>query len=133
MCIRDRPSTNHAFHVPKSPLTTVIVTNELQGGRDLLLHCKFADDDLGVQHLHPHDNFSWSFKNNFFRTTLFHCSFQWESVLHRFDIYKANRDINICYLCSWVVREDGPCLIFTGEKDQCSPWNSLEEIPNFLS
>ncbi|KAK8464290.1 hypothetical protein PHAVU_011G169266 [Phaseolus vulgaris] len=128
-----QPSTNHAFHVPKSRLTTVIVTNELQGGRDLLLHCKSADDDLGVQHLHPQGTFSWSFKLNFFGTTLFHCSFQWDSVLHRFDIYKANRDAARCSLCSWVVREDGPCLIFAGEKDQCSHWNSLEKRPNFLS
>ena len=128
-----QPSISHAFSVPKLQQPTVIVGNDLQGGQDLFVHCKSADDDLGVQHLHPHGYFSWSFEINFFRTTLFHCSFQWESVLHRFDIYKASRDANICSLCSWVVREDGPCMIFTKEKDQCFPWNSLEERPNFLS
>ena len=118
-----QPSTSHAFSVPKLPQPTVIVGNDLQGGQDLFHHCKSVDDDLGVQHLHPHGYFSWSFEINFFRTTLFHCSFQWESVLHRFDVPYA----------VGVVREDGPCMIFTEEKDQCSPWNSLEERPNFLS
>ena len=125
-----QPSTNHAFSAPK-PQPTVTVKNELQGGRDLFLHCKSADEELGGQHLHPHGTFSWSFKINFFRTTLFHCSFQWESVLHRFDIYKANRDDDRCYLCSWVVREDGPCLVF--DKDECYGWKTLEKRPNFLS
>ncbi|KAK7342825.1 hypothetical protein VNO80_25781 [Phaseolus coccineus] len=129
-----QPSTIYGSE-PK-PKTTVIVRNELQGGQDLFLHCKSADDDLGVQHLHPHASFSWSFQINFFGTTLFHCSFQWESVLHKFDIYRVNRDAGNCYLCSWVVREDGPCLIFAGEKDDCYHWNSLEEnkslsYPNF--
>jgi len=125
--------TSHAFSIPKLPQPTVIVRNELQENRDLFLHCESADNDLGVQHLHPQGTFSWSFKINFFETTLYHCSFQWDSVVHRFDIYKANRDAARCSLCSWVVKEDGPCLIFAGEKDQCSPWNSLEERPNFLS
>jgi len=98
-----QPSTNHAFSAPK-PQPTVTVRNELQGGQDLFLHCKSADEDLGVQHLHPLDTFSWSFeiKINFFM-----------------------------FLCSWVVREDGPCLVF--DKDECYGWKTLEERPKFLS
>ena len=112
-----QPLTNHAFSAPK-PQPIVTVRNELQGGRDLFLHCNSAHEDLGVQHLHPLGNFSWSFEINFFRTTLFHCSFQWESVLHRFDIYTTKRDSYRCFICTWVVREDGPCLSF--DKGECS-------------
>ncbi|KAK7342329.1 hypothetical protein VNO80_25277 [Phaseolus coccineus] len=84
-----QPLTSHA----SEEKSIVVVTNKLQGGRDLILHCKSADDDLGVQHLHPNAYFVWSFEINFFVTTLFHCSFQWESVLHKFDLYKASRDV----------------------------------------
>ncbi|KAK7342359.1 hypothetical protein VNO80_25308 [Phaseolus coccineus] len=118
-----QPSTSHA----SGKKTTVIVTNKLQGGRDLLVHCESADDDLGVQHLHPNASFSWSFRINFFISTLFHCSFQWESVLHKFVIYNARKDADKCVLCSWIVKEDGPCLVSPGTKDDCYSWDSLEE------
>ena len=33
------------------------VTNSLEGGSDLTLHCKSGDNDLGVQVLHPNAPF----------------------------------------------------------------------------
>ena len=117
-----QPSTSISF----GPKITVVVQNGLQGGRDMLLHCESADDDLGVQLIHPNNSFQWKFQNNVFGRTLFHCSFQWESVLHKFVIYKTSRDHNTCHICNWIVKEDGPCLIFSGRTD-CYNWNSLEE------
>jgi len=105
---------------------TIIVENGLQGGRDLLLHCESADDDLGVQLLHPNTSFRWKFQINVFGTTSFHCSFQWDSVLHKFVIYKTRRDHDTCSICNWIVKENGPCLILNGRTD-CYNWNSLEE------
>ncbi|CAJ1978878.1 unnamed protein product [Sphenostylis stenocarpa] len=78
------------------PKTTVIVTNNLEDGQDLLLHCQSADDDLGMQHLRPNASFSWSFHVNVIGTTLFHCSFQWKDVLHNFTVFKAARDVKLC-------------------------------------
>jgi len=41
------------------------VTNSLEGGSDLTLHCKSGDNDLGVQVLHPNASFEWGFVVNF--------------------------------------------------------------------
>jgi len=106
------------------PRSTVVVTNKLEGGPDLFLHCRSADDDLGVQDLRPDASFSFSFRTKYFATTLFHCSFQWETVTQKFDIYDANRDPDVCMTCRWIVKENGPCLILPGNKSNCYPWNS---------
>jgi len=108
------------------PKTIVTVRNNLEGGPDLFLHCKSAENDLGVQDLHPNCSFSWTFQINFFRTTLFHCSFQWEYVLHKFDIYEARRDADTCDTCSWEVKKDGPCMLFS-DKSICYHWDVKEK------
>lgn len=113
-----QPSTS-SFLKPK---TTVIVKNSLEGGPDLFLHCRSADNDLGMQHLHPNWSFTFRFRINFFGTTLFHCSFRWKHFLHKFVIYEASRDADTCDLCSWEVKRDGPCMLFS-HKRVCYPWN----------
>ncbi|KAK8464111.1 hypothetical protein PHAVU_011G123901, partial [Phaseolus vulgaris] len=90
--------------------TTVIVQNGLEG-----------DSDLGVQQLHASESFRWRFRVNLFQTTLFHCIFQWNGVSHSFDIYKARRDEFICNVCSWIVKEEGPCMYFPGNLN-CYNW-----------
>jgi len=110
------------------PQTTVVVTNNLEGGPDLFLHCKSADNDVGVQDIRQNASFSWSFGLNFFATTLYHCSFQWETVTQKFDIYDAKRDADVCMTCRWIVKKDGPCLILSERKTNCFHWNpSLKE------
>jgi len=104
------------------PETTVIVINNLEGGPDLFLHCKSADNDLGVQDLRSNASYSWSFAINFFGTTLFHCSFQWEDVSHKFVIFDAKRDADYCTTCRWIVKKDGPCLTLS-RKTNCYHWN----------
>ncbi|BAT90068.1 hypothetical protein VIGAN_06124000 [Vigna angularis var. angularis] len=104
------------------PETTVTVTNSLEGGPLLFLHCKSKDNDLGVQDLRPNASFSWKFGVNFFATTLFHCSFQWERVIHKFVIYDAERDADFCTRCRWIVKHDGPCLILSERKTNCFDW-----------
>jgi len=109
------------------PHTTVIVKNNLEEGADLFLHCRSADDDLGVQDLKPNASFSWSFGVNFFATTLFHCSFQWEYVTQKFVIYDAERDADYCQTCHWIAKEDGPCLILSERKTNCYQWNPSQK------
>ncbi|RDX68504.1 S-protein-like 2, partial [Mucuna pruriens] len=102
----------------------VKITNSLEDGADLYLHCKSADNDLGVKILHPNASYGWSFSINFFATTLFHCSFQWEYDSHSFAIYKATGDGQRCDTCSWKIKRDGPCLILP-QNSECYPWDSL--------
>jgi len=100
--------------------TTVIVRNSLEGRQDLFLHCMSKDNDLGMQQLRFDQTFRWSFRVNFFETTLFHCSFQWQGASHKFAIYEAKRDDEVCSQCSWIVKQEGPCLVF--DHPYCFKW-----------
>jgi hypothetical protein len=97
----------------------VIIVNALEGNLDLTIHCKSADDDLGIHLLHYNDSFSWRFNNNFFNTTLFYCSFKWNNEIHYFDIYKFKRDHDVCQACLWYINKSGPC-----RDGDCFPWNN---------
>ena len=107
----------------RSHKSHVSVTNSLEEGLILTLHCKSADDDLGLQILSPNSSFVWSFAVNFFSSTLFHCSFQWKKdVIHKFAIYEANRDEFRCMRCNWTIKQDGPCLFLYNHFNSCYPW-----------
>ncbi|ESW11840.1 hypothetical protein PHAVU_008G062800 [Phaseolus vulgaris] len=114
-------STSNGFEI-RTHKSHVSVTNSLEGGVDLALHCKSADDDLGVQILSPNSSFVWSFTVNFFSSTLFHCAFQWNDVIHKFAIYEASRDELRCLTCDWTIKEDGPCLFLYDHLNSCYPW-----------
>jgi len=108
--------------------TNVYITNNLDGGEDLNIHCKSKDDDLGQHVLHINQDFKISFGNKLFFGTLFFCSFQWENgpLLH-FDVYDQNRDYYKCYECKWSIKKDGPCRfeLQPGRSylRKCYPWN----------
>ncbi|KAK8572425.1 hypothetical protein V6N12_028478 [Hibiscus sabdariffa] len=101
----------------------VLIYNDLTQGKDLIVHCKSKDDDLGVRHIAYGNNFEFHFRPTFLRRTLFHCTFQWDTVTHRFDIYVQVRDYFVCRHCVWKVGFDGPCL-FANHKI-CYSWGSL--------
>lgn len=104
------------------------ITNDL--GNDSLvlhLHCKSKDDDLGEQALAPHQFFEFSFRPNFFLTTLYYCEFWWGNGSHWFDIYVALRDTDRCNdKCWWMVHKDGPCLLnpTVQRYTLCQDWNT---------
>jgi len=114
-----QPSTSFPF----GSKTTVSVKNGLEGHQDLFFRCKSADNDLGVQRLPYNGTFRWRFGINVFERTLFHCSFAWKGASHKFVIYKAARDQDICDFCSWIVKEEGPCMYFAANLN-CYDWNS---------
>lgn len=106
----------------------VNVFNTLEGNLDLTLHCKSADDDLGVHLLHHGEVFSWNFKPTLFGTTQFYCSFVWNNELHWFDIYIHGDDGRAaCDYCNWNIYKSGPCRIQEPESPvqtpACYPWN----------
>ncbi|KAF8406898.1 hypothetical protein HHK36_006019 [Tetracentron sinense] len=92
---------------------TVFVTNNLEGGKILTVHCKSKDGDLGVHALSVEDTFQWTFSNNFSHTPLFWCDMEWkrspggELVKGSFNIYRSDRDLDRCSdQCLWYVKED---------------------------
>ncbi|CAN1162083.1 S-protein homolog 2 [Linum perenne] len=88
------------------PETTVVITNELERGRMLKIHCKSKDDDLV-----------------FLGRSWFYCSMDWgEDGLHWFDIYISKRDEARCTLCQWYVKSNGLCY-HTQNYEQCYLWN----------
>ncbi|KAF5471121.1 hypothetical protein F2P56_011584 [Juglans regia] len=108
----------------------VRISNELDVGIDLKLHCKSGDNDLGEHLLHYNNSYyEFSFRPAVLGGTLFHCRFQWNvddcTALHRFDIYDARRDSVRCSECYWKVHLNGPCMLNYDDHnhyDLCYNW-----------
>ncbi|CAN6571385.1 unnamed protein product [Malus baccata var. baccata] len=103
----------------------VKITNSLEKGQTLNLHCKSGDDDLGLQTLPPNASFQFHFKPSFITVTKFYCSFEWPGAFQWFDIYDNFRDGVYCGTCNWAVFEGHPCLWNwdTNNYDRCYKWN----------
>jgi hypothetical protein len=107
----------------------VEIFNDLGDGLDLTLHCKSADEDLGVDVIkYPNGFFTFDFRLNFWGTTLYFCGFWWKGAgeLRWFDIYDFDRDHPLCSECFWKIRPDGACQLNydTKQYDLCFPWKS---------
>lgn len=103
----------------------VRVTNDLGGNLTLTVHCKSADDDIGVQVLPPHASFGFNFRPSWIFSTQFYCSFQWPNTFKWFDIYDNPRDAPHCSKCWWSIVPNGPCRFNWYDKtyDVCFQWN----------
>ncbi|XP_057803731.1 S-protein homolog 5-like [Salvia miltiorrhiza] len=87
----------------------VHVTNKLPPkSAPLKLHCASKNDDLGNHILSLNQEIHWSFCDNFFWNTLFHCGASWGSKTCAFnafnDHWNGRCDTGFCY---WEVRADG--------------------------
>lgn len=93
--------------------THVYISNQLEPGKVLTVHCRSKDDNLGEHHLAFTQEYTWSFHTNIFDTTLFWCYFAWQNssgkwVTGSYDIYKAKRDEERCgSKCHWMILEMG--------------------------
>lgn len=105
--------------------TYVTVKNFLRGDLDLTVHCKSADDDLGVQMLRHGDSYQFHFRPNIWGSTLFFCFFGWTGEYHYYDIYVQDRDQSRCIVCVWGIIQEGPCMLNpeTGTYNLCDRWN----------
>nr|DAD24551.1 TPA_asm: hypothetical protein HUJ06_026015 [Nelumbo nucifera] len=110
----------------------VVLYNMLEPGKNLHVHCKSKDDDLGDHVIGYYQNYTWSFHDNLFSSTLFWCRMDWtrtggSTVSGSFEIYHAKRDLYRCSsFCAWGIREDG-LFVFnrdTGEWDYFFGWPS---------
>ncbi|KAL0551305.1 hypothetical protein IC582_010391 [Cucumis melo] len=106
---------------------TVNITNALKGiNNQLTIHCRSGDDDLGFHQLPHLASYAFSFRPNFWGTTLFYCTYEWLGFFHYFDTYKDVRDRIKCNrtLCLWIVFEEAICMFNYETKayDICYRW-----------
>lgn len=86
--------------LPKFTRWHVYVVNGLSNSETLFLHCKSKDDDLGARNLSAGTNFTWSFQQNWFRTTLFWCYMSKKDNAHvAFKVFW--QDVLLFHMCSW--------------------------------
>ncbi|XP_027169331.1 self-incompatibility protein S1-like [Coffea eugenioides] len=75
-------------------------------GKNINLHCRSKDDDLGYHNIENGTEYSWSFRPNFWYTTLFYCAVLMDPdpVWYHFDAYRQSRDSYRCESqCSWAI------------------------------
>ncbi|GLT62134.1 hypothetical protein SLA2020_347930 [Shorea laevis] len=61
----------------------------------LFLHCKSKDNDLDMHHLEVGDDFSWSFRENVFETTLYWCYMRKDDKTHAtLDVFGSRNRIS---------------------------------------
>ncbi|XP_057432804.1 S-protein homolog 5-like [Lotus japonicus] len=86
--------------------TTVTVENHI--GQSVNVHCWSSEDDVGQHNLGDGQNFSWSFKVNFWETTKFVCTLKWNNMEKTVTIYRARDDKPLCARkCLQHIRPDG--------------------------
>ena len=116
-----RPS-EAKFHEQKR--RTVAITNSLGNGTELIVHCKQKGEDLGAHTLGANEQYTFSFKTNFFGTNLYFCTFHWPGKCHWFDIFDMSRDHDQCNFCGWLIMPDGPCRLGQSNANHgCFRWN----------
>lgn len=75
-------------HVHGGLESTIHLINELPQQSDIFrCHCFSKDDDLGFHDVSGASPFQWSFKENFWGTTLYSCHFWWASKDAAFEVY----------------------------------------------
>lgn len=91
----------------------VHVVNNLSAGKTLFAHCKSKSDDLGERNLAPGTEFNWSFKVNFWGTTLYWCYMSTGQKHAAFDVFWVEgKHIWLRYRCNWkdciwIAKDDG--------------------------
>lgn len=91
----------------------ISVVNGMSNNQNLLTHCKSAEDDLSINNLSPNSNLTWSFRTDFFQSTMFWCRVKNESASTSFQVFwHDDRLFNKCEWknCIWVVKDDGVYL-----------------------
>ncbi|KAJ4836664.1 hypothetical protein Tsubulata_005530 [Turnera subulata] len=71
----------------------VYVENGLENNSEFTIHCKSADDDLGVHVIKGGEKYEWRFRVNFLGTTLYFCGVSTKHGSGVYDLYDAPRDL----------------------------------------
>ncbi|KAK9683173.1 hypothetical protein RND81_10G120900 [Saponaria officinalis] len=100
--------------------------NALTNGKNVQVHCRSKDDDVGLQDIPKGEEYSFSLEPGVLGNTLYSCDFKWDNNSKKFDIFVQQRDSATCRqeICRWEIKEFGPCLYsYSREKfDICYNW-----------
>lgn len=93
------------------------------------VHCKSADDDLGVHQLVPQQQYSWHFKPNIFGTTHFDCDIQSAYGSGFYNVYDDNKDHVCSPTCVWEISNKGVCLLTLRPGTVfCEDWRNKKKL-----
>ncbi|CAA0817129.1 Unknown protein [Striga hermonthica] len=106
--------------------TTVKVQNDINEGESVSVHCYSSEDDLGTHHLSYGSAIHWNFQVNVWRTTKFWCDFSTKRGSGNYGVYTRKVHVRCGYVCVWMIRAGGPCLLQTNYHNQpwCQSWKS---------
>ncbi|XVF81125.1 hypothetical protein PTKIN_Ptkin15bG0131300 [Pterospermum kingtungense] len=93
------PGNEHIQRLEEYKTWHVHVVNGMSLKKILFLHCKSADDDLGIRNLTVDTEFNWKFRPHFFAKTLFWCYLASDIGHASFDVFWV--DDAFFYRCNW--------------------------------
>ncbi|PHT83756.1 hypothetical protein T459_12199 [Capsicum annuum] len=85
-------------------ITEYFVSDLPQNTSPLNVHCR-SKDDLKVHQLKVDEKFDFSFHQNFWGNTRFHCNFEWGPKHNDFDVFYKQKSPYIH--CIWLVKDSG--------------------------
>ncbi|XVF61739.1 hypothetical protein PTKIN_Ptkin08bG0154700 [Pterospermum kingtungense] len=103
-------SLSHINFVVAGSRYYVHISNGLSNNEKLTIHCKSKDDDLGWHVIPTSQEWNWTFKTNFFGSTLYWCNMYWSNHYGAFDVFWENHALLVmCNFkeCFWSARDDG--------------------------
>ncbi|XP_054805874.1 S-protein homolog 2-like [Prosopis cineraria] len=130
MVVGAAPRGEAAFKIPRR---TVNMANDLGRGLDLTVHCKQKGEDLGEHLLHPNETYEFTFRPNFWGTTLYFCRFYWTGASNWLVVFSMQRDHDKCPVgCFWKIRQDkaSRLSIKSHAFDDCFDWTPATFIPH---
>ena len=111
--------------------TTIVIKNNFHSNvNSLYVHCRSKDDDIGEHWLAVGQIIAWSFHENVWSTTLFHCYAQWGNQKKYFNAYEYEGTTKNCCVdkgrVTWVLEENGLRAIETNPEKK--PQDQDEEL-----
>ncbi|XP_010541151.1 PREDICTED: uncharacterized protein LOC104814676 [Tarenaya hassleriana] len=99
--------------VPKISEWQVTVVNGLVADKNLYVHCRSKEDDLGERNLTSEESFTWGFRQNIIHTTLFWCYMSKHDVHAKLNVFWD--DVILFHRCGWktcvwIAKDDGVYL-----------------------
>ncbi|KAL7145205.1 hypothetical protein ABFS83_07G065000 [Erythranthe nasuta] len=118
-------SLNFCHEIEAKKRHLVKIYNRMpQGTPALTVHCASKDDDFGNRSLSTGQDFNWSFRTNFWGTTLFFCRFWWGRKTIAFDVFDAAWEASgFHHTYTYVVNKDGAFVTY----DE-TPSNHMREM-----
>lgn len=95
--------------------------------KNIRIHCKSSEDDIGVHDLKHQQDFSWRFKPNVSGPTKFDCDIQTAYGSGYYNVFDQEMDTVCRPECVWNVNNSGPCLM--SEKELFQEWQKRPNGP----